>query len=130
MSTGTWKVRKTLKNEEYSVEFQSYFRDIKGGTSQERVSDRNRIVATKVGDTRPCLEVFVHNAFGNYYYDLLKTSAGSWEHILDTLYLDLCAFHDDYDAYSDVFKDIYNVRPHYTPNQWDDLVRAARNRGY
>ena len=46
---------------------------------------------------------------------------------MDYLYLDVCAYHNDFDAYSDAYKDMHNVRPHYTKRQWNIIVKEAQN---
>lgn len=119
---GQWVTSKTLNNGEYLIAFQSYYEN------SRRISDKNRILVDK--DNRPCMTMKVPNAFGNYYYRLLKECTSGWSTILDDCYLDMCAFYDDYDSYSDTYKDIHGVRPHYTEEQWDARVRAARKRGY
>lgn len=62
------------------------------------------------------------------YHDSNEVNASDGEFLLEYLFLDSCAFHDDYDGYSDTYKDFNNVRPHLTIEEWQRKVNEARNR--
>lgn len=69
--------------------------------------------------------------WGNYWYTRAKEAAkhGYYgaEFMFDTIFFDSCALHNDYDFFSDVYKDLNNVRPHYTKEQWEERVRLAKS---
>ena len=50
------------------------------------------------------------------------------EFVTEYLFLDFCAFHGDYDGYSDTYKDYNSIRPHLTNDEWKQKVKEARNR--
>lgn len=66
--------------------------------------------------------------FGNFWYLQFKNNPDSFFSIYDSFFLDLAAFNNDFDSYSDMYKDIHNVRPHYTIEEWKLRVTAAQNR--
>ena len=69
--------------------------------------------------------------FGNYWFKIFKdasTKQNSIEFIMDRFWLDWLAYNEDFDSYSDIHKDIFNVRPHYTMEQWERVIKEAKNR--
>lgn len=69
--------------------------------------------------------------WGNYWYYKLREfsrAGGDGEFALDLMWLDFYAYKNDYDCYSDLYKEINNVRPHKTEKQWLEMVNQARNR--
>lgn len=71
----------------------------------------------------------VNRDWGNYWFkSMQKNKMYNGETMVDYMFLDNCAFHDDYDGYSDTYKDIHKVRPHYTQEEWDKKVNEAKNR--
>ena len=66
--------------------------------------------------------------FGNYWFLQFKNNPNIFSVVYDEFFLDLAAFHKDYDSFSDMYKDVNNVRPHYTQEQWDKRIRIAQNR--
>ena len=44
------------------------------------------------------------------------------------MYFDSCAFDDDFDFYSDIYKDEYGFRPRLTKEEWKEKVKRARER--
>ena len=73
----------------------------------------------------------VNKDWGNYWFKLsknVKLNDGLGEDVYNQIFLDSYAFDNDYDCYSDFYKEIYNVRPHYTIKEWEDIVKYVRNR--
>ena len=71
----------------------------------------------------------VNSDWGNYWFKQMKrNNLYDGEILIDYMFLDNCAFHNDYDGYSDTYKDIHNVRPHYTQEEWSRKVNEAKNR--
>lgn len=69
--------------------------------------------------------------WGNYWYCKLRdfSRAGDdGEFAIDLMWLDFYAYKNDYDCYSDLYKEINNCRPHKTESQWLEMVNQARNR--
>ena len=129
-----WETEKSLENEHVRIEFQWLMEDARDfmcdslSTQMERNPDRNRIVCYDKDRGFPTCTVEVPKNLGNYYYRKMNHLdphlLQSW---MDYLYLDVCAYHNDFDAYSDAYKDMHNVRPHYTKRQWDIMVKEAQN---
>ena len=71
----------------------------------------------------------VSKDWGNYWFkSMQKNRMYNGEILIDYMFLDNCAFHSDYDGYSDTYKDIHNVRPHCTIEEWARKVNEAKNR--
>lgn len=73
----------------------------------------------------------VDSNWGNYWFKWAKDAqkngnTGEWVSVM--IYFDSCAFDDDYDFYSDIYKDEYNFRPRLTEEEWKRKVEIARNR--
>lgn len=128
-----WETKKSLENEHVRIEFQCLMEDMRDIMSDnvkpdmERNPYRNRISCYDKSRDFVTAQVDVPKNIGNYYYKLMKDMPDSMEYFMDQCYLDVCAYYNDFDAYSDTFKDINNVRPHYTKEQWDMLVNKAQN---
>lgn len=120
-----WVVKKVLCTEEYKVEFLWYLDD-----NSERVRNKNRIQVYRDGCNVGHMSV--QDNFGNWCYNVVKEAIAlgrDLEEVTDDLWLENCAFYDDFGSYSDLYKDIHNFRPHYTHDEWDNVVRTARKRG-
>ena len=73
----------------------------------------------------------IGNNWGNYWYYKLKEfsrAGGDGEFAIDLMWLDFYAYKNDYDCYSDLYKEINNFRPHKTEKEWLEMVNQARNR--
>lgn len=74
----------------------------------------------------------VNSDWGNYWFKKIKkyyvNNSNDGEFVIEYLFLDFCAYHDDYDGYSDTYKDYNNVRPHLTNDEWRGKVKEAKNR--
>ena len=69
--------------------------------------------------------------FGNYWFKVFKDASkrnDNLESTLDYFWLDWIAYNEDFDSYSDIYKDINNIRPHYTVDQWERIVKEAKSR--
>ena len=54
--------------------------------------------------------------WGNYWFLYAKQAAcrGEYgENVMDNMFLDSCALNEDFDSYSDIFKDIHKACRHY-----------------
>lgn len=128
--SGYWQTVRKLKSEDMRVEFQWFMEETgKVDPHTQRNPNKNRIVAYEGSKSAAICEVSVPKMVGNYYYQMMSNNPSAMRNLLDQLYLDVCAFYDDYDGYSDTYKDINGIRPHYTQDQWDACVRAARKLG-
>lgn len=74
----------------------------------------------------------VNANWGNYWFLFVKEEAKHndthGEAIADRIFLDSCAFHNDYDGYSDIYKDMWGTRPHYSIEEWKEIVEDSKNR--
>lgn len=70
----------------------------------------------------------VDSNFGNYWYKKSFRWLDSFTDYIDAFWLDLSAFDEDYDSYSDYYKDVNGVRPHYTEKQWNARIAEAKKR--
>ena len=129
-----WETKKSLENDRVRIEFQWLMEDARDPMSDslrpqmERNPDRNRVVCYDKERDFPAYTVEVPKDLGNYYYRKMKhMDPHLLQFWMDYLYLDVCAYHNDFDAYSDAYKDMHNVRPHYTKRQWDIMVKEAQN---
>lgn len=68
----------------------------------------------------------VSRDWGNWWYMNLQGQEGKTA--FDYMWLDLYAYYEDFDCYSDMHKVFYGVRPHLTPNQWKATVQRAKER--
>ena len=68
--------------------------------------------------------------WGNFWFKSWQNlnEKADTESFIDSMWLDYCAFNDDYDFFSDLYKDVFHFRPHYTEEQWKERVKTARNR--
>lgn len=69
--------------------------------------------------------------WGNYWFLYAKQAAfrGEYgENVMDNMFLDSCALNEDFDSYSDIFKDIHRIRPHITNERWKEIIMTAKNR--
>lgn len=74
------------------------------------------------GNSTLC-EMIVDRNFGNHVYKMLKASKEIEENLMDQVFLLHCIYCNEFDYYSDIYKDLYNVRPHITQAQWDLMVK-------
>ncbi len=74
----------------------------------------------------------VNSNWGNYWYKKIKKyytdNSYDGEFVTEYLFLDSCAYHNDFDGYSDTYKDYNNFRPRFTPEEWKEIVKKAQNR--
>ena len=74
----------------------------------------------------------INSNWGNYWFKKIKkyhvNNSNDGEFVTEYLFLDFCAFHDNYDGYSDTYKDYNNMRPHLTNDEWKKKVKEAKNR--
>lgn len=128
-----WMTKKTLSNEGYKVTFDRYMEDVTDNMCDSlnptiiRNPDKNRISLTEPGRGVPSYVTEIPASLGNHFYKKFVSGAGHWKQIMDECMLTVCAYHDAYDCYSDYFKDINGVRPHYSPETWSELVDQARS---
>lgn len=110
---------KIIERGEYTIKF------------QKEVPDLNHVVVFRNDDHKSVRinSFYVSKDLGNYWYRVLeKTTEGCYlTPLIDLFFLDSIAHDDNYDFYSDVFKDIYGCRPHYTKSEWRDRVCHARS---
>lgn len=66
--------------------------------------------------------------FGNYWYKEAHRWYLGFVDYMDAFWFDLLAFENDYDGYSDYYKDVYGVRPHYTDEEWKAIVIYVKKR--
>ena len=102
------------------------------GTMEIKFYEENgNKVIEAIKDNRQVCKVFVSKILGNGYYVALRDSNDTtcWEAMLDSLYLDVCVLNNDFDTYSDVYKDIYHIRPHLTQKEWNTKVDIVKRRG-
>lgn len=69
--------------------------------------------------------------FGNYWYKYSVKASRAGHHgkdVCDMIYFDSAAFDNDFDFYSDMHKDVFGVRPHFTSEKWEEIVKRAQNR--
>lgn len=95
---------------------------------------KNNIIILQDGRLYGKLEN-VSSDWGNYWFKKIKkyhdsnlTNVSDGEFLLEYLFLDFCAFHNDYDSYSDTYKDYNNFRPHLSKEEWNRKVKMARER--
>lgn len=122
---------KTVESYRYRVEFQRCY---KGDllTAENRITEKNRIqIFSKTRPELPPQIAIVSVNLGNHYFKRLLSweddNDGAWDHVFDSLFLDVAASNNDYDFYSDLYKDTHGVRPHYTQSQWDEVVLKAKS---
>ena len=91
----------------------------------------NSIIILKDGRFYGKLENVSSN-WGNYWFKKIKefynSDSNNGEFITEYLFLDFSAFHNDYDSYSDTYKDYNNFRPHLSKEEWNRKVKMARER--
>lgn len=75
--------------------------------------------------TAPYFSVF--KAFGNKVYKDCKSNPGLLA-CFSVLTLDYSVLCEDYDSYSDSYKDEYCVRPHLTEKEWQALVKDTKKK--
>lgn len=75
--------------------------------------------------TAPYFPVF--KAFGNKVYKDCKNNPRLLE-CFSVLTLDYSVLCEDYDGYSDSYKDEYCVRPHLTETEWKALVKDTKKK--
>lgn len=71
----------------------------------------------------------VNKDLGNYWFKYAKRAKennSDGEKVADQIFFDSFAFNDDYDSYSDFYKEVYNVRPHYSREAWETIVKYVR----
>lgn len=92
---------------------------------------KNNIIILQDGRLYGKLEN-VNSNWGNYWFKKIKkyyvNNSNDGEFVTEYLFLDFCAFHDDYDGYSDTYKDYNSIRPHLTNDEWRGKVKEAKNR--
>lgn len=92
---------------------------------------KNSIIILQDGRLYGKLENVSSN-WGNYWFKKVKefynSDSNNGEFITEYLFLDFSAFHNDYDSYSDTYKDYNNFRPHLSNEEWNRKVRMARER--
>lgn len=92
---------------------------------------KNNIIILQNGRLYGKLENVSSN-WGNYWYRKIKEfyvyDNPTGEFITEYLFLDFSAFHNDYDSYSDTYKDYNNFRPHLSKEEWNRKVKMARER--
>ena len=70
----------------------------------------------------------VDRIFGNWLYKELKRTNWFGEDRVYYCFLDFAIANADYDSYSDTYKELNNVRPHYTQAGWNKLVSDMRRK--
>lgn len=133
-----WKTVKTLESGDYKVMFDWLMEDVTDvmcdATNKDYIRDksRNRISLIE-GNRAPSYVVTVPSSIGNFYYQAFKASeieaktTDVWITIMEALLLVVYAYHDNFDAYSDMYKDMYHCRPHMTEVEWQSIVARARS---
>lgn len=69
--------------------------------------------------------------WGNYWFKQAKVFVdGGYtsEEMFDFIFFDNCALNNDYDFFSDVYKDLHGVRPHFSSEEWTRRVNLAKSR--
>lgn len=92
---------------------------------------KNNIIILQDGRLYGKLEN-VDSNWGNYWFKKIKkdyvNNAYDGEFLTEYIFLDSCAYHNDYDGYSDTYKDYNNFRPRFTVEEWRRKVEEAKNR--
>ena len=92
---------------------------------------KNNIIILQDGRLYGKLEN-VNSNWGNYWFKKIKkyyvNNSYDGEFLTEYIFLDSCAFHNDYDGYSDTYKDYNNFRPRFTAEEWRKKVEEAKNR--
>lgn len=65
-------------------------------------------------------------AYGNKLYQIFTEDNTKLANF-DIYSLDYCILCEDFDSYSDSFKDLNHVRPHITEAQWQDIIQHTKN---
>lgn len=109
---------KVIKNGRYTVKFMKESNDL----------NHVEVFDSSFGST-PTISFYVSKDLGNYWYKALKDTPDGHDltNLIDLFFLDSIAYNEDFDFYSDIFKDIYGHRPHYTKSQWENRVNAAKS---
>lgn len=89
-------------------------------------SDKNMVKSTIDGNLY--FECSVSKQFGNYFWKELRSRNEIDQFILDLYLLELMVYENNFDSYSDFYKDINNVRPHFTHEEWNKKVEDVRKR--
>lgn len=107
------------------------FKDIVFHFIKNANDGKNSIIILQDGRLYGKLEN-VSSDWGNYWFKKVKefynSDSNNGEFITEYLFLDFSAFHNDYDSYSDTYKDYNNFRPHLTKEEWKEKVKRARER--
>ena len=104
--------------------FDIYFiKNVNTGNNEVIINQNNRFYGS--------IKKGIGRNWGNYWYKKLKEKAQAGEYgeiNVDLMFLDFYIYKNDFDCYSDFFKELYYCRPHQTEEQWEKLVQEARNR--
>lgn len=66
------------------------------------------------------------NNICNYIYIRIREHNGCNDWFINGLQTMYCAYFNDYDSYSDTFKDCYCFRPRYSVDEWEAIVKKTR----
>ena len=105
-------IKKVINTNDYTIDF-----EVKDG--------KNMI--TFMSNGLDVGHAFVDRDFGNYFYLFARDNAKNFdEEDYYNFFLQHSLYVDDFDSYSDLYKDINYVRPHYAQERWDGMVDTFR----
>ena len=112
-------MKKSIAFNGYEIQF------IKDNKKASLTYFRNGVWEQKIETSLASQYFPILKAYGNKLYQIFTEDNTKLENF-DIYSLDYCILCEDFDSYSDSFKDINHVRPHITEAQWQDIVQHTK----